>query len=200
MSRIDLTPRLRLAADYIDKHGWIQGQERDDQGHVCLTGAIRRCAPQNGDGEIIRAVMRMKGVGEEWNDDEPRTESEVLEVLRSTEITDTDLEVTFGPQWVEIVALVRRDATLTDAVYAVLTAACGGWFSPAWDSSCHHAAMAGLSGAWDAVVNGTRYATRDAAQGLVVRHLIAPDGFTQGHYNTLTKPWAAIIGKVHPDD
>ena len=38
-------------------------------------------------------------------------------------------------------------------------------------------------------------AARDAAMALVVRDLLP-----QEHYDTLTRPWASVIGKVHPDD
>lgn len=36
-----LTQRLRLAADYLTEHGWVQGTEKDSSGRVCLTGAVR---------------------------------------------------------------------------------------------------------------------------------------------------------------
>ena len=36
--------------------------------------------------------------------------------------------------------------------------------------------------------------------GLVVRDRIGRSGFEQEHYDVLTKPWASVIGKVHPDD
>jgi len=35
---------------------------------------------------------------------------------------------------------------------------------------------------------------------LCVRDLIGQHGFTQTHYDTLTRPWASTIGPVHPDD
>jgi hypothetical protein len=33
----------------------------------------------------------------------------------------------------------------------------------------------------------------------VVRDLIGAQ-FTQAHYDALTGPWAAVVGKAHPDD
>ena len=45
--------------------------------------------------------------------------------------------------------------------------------------------------AWDAAWD----AARDAALGLIVRDLITID-----QYALLAKPWASVIGKVHPDD
>lgn len=45
---IDLTPRLRLAADYISQHGWTRWTMRADDGAVCLMGAVQY-ALSNGD-------------------------------------------------------------------------------------------------------------------------------------------------------
>lgn len=44
MTTIDLTPRLRAAADYIKFHGWTTGTEKDSEGRVCLTGAVKPTA------------------------------------------------------------------------------------------------------------------------------------------------------------
>ena len=37
-------------------------------------------------------------------------------------------------------------------------------------------------------------------KGLTEVPIIARHGLTQAHYDTLVKPWATVIGKVHPDD
>ena len=39
-----------------------------------------------------------------------------------------------------------------------------------------------------------------AALALAIRDLIGQDGLTQTLYDTLTRPWASVIGPVHPDD
>ena len=49
----------------------------------------------------------------------------------------------------------------------------------------------GLSAGWEPAWG----AARDAALALLARDLI-----TREHYDTLTRPWASVIGKVHPDD
>src|SRR5690606_16131460 len=98
-----------LAADYIEEHGWTAGEMQNEDGAVCLHGAIRACTPQKGDAEIVRAVARAKGYTESWNDTEA-TEPEVLDALRGLTVTDAELLEVFGPQWREIVALVRRAA------------------------------------------------------------------------------------------
>lgn len=43
-------------------------------------------------------------------------------------------------------------------------------------------------------------AARDAARGLLARHLIDRWGFTRAHYEQLTVAWRRAIGQIHPDD
>lgn len=220
----ELNGRLRAAADYLDAHGWTQGELRDDEtGAVCATGAVMFCRPQVGDEHLIVQVLRHRGTAEEWNDEDGRTQEEVHAAL-SADITDEDLAATFGPQWAQVVALVRLTAGLTDDEVTRLDAARGAARAEAraeaWGAA-RGAARDGLSGAargasrgaaWDAVGgaawDAARYAARDAARyaaraaawALVVRDLIGEHGFTQEHYDTLTGPWSKVTGKVHPDD
>jgi len=131
--------------------------------------------------------------------------------LRSTQITDDDLSMTFGPQWEAIVALVRRCAALTESEAVALDAAWdaraaardAAWAAArgtAWDAAWDAAWAAARDAARDAARPATRPAVRAAMCALVVRDLITDDGFTQAHYDLLTGPWSEVIGKVHPDD
>ncbi len=160
------------AADLIDRFGWTQGTVRDGAGRVCLTGALRYCNPQPGDWLIAREVFRAKHRAEGWNDADGRKCSEVVELLRSTEITDAELAQTFGPSWETVVNLVRTAATITPQQVLDLAAAWGA--------------------AWDAA--------RGAAWGAATRDLIGQHGYTQAHYDTLTRPWREVVGRLHPDD
>jgi hypothetical protein len=207
-----LTQRLRLAADYLGEHGWAQGAELDD-GRACLTGAIRYCAPQTGDEYVIRAVLRSRGTAESWNDTETRTEADVAGLLRTAEITDAALAGTFGPQWREIVTLVRQVSSLTpgqadmlssewDAIRgaargAVLDAARGAAWDAARDAAWYAAWDAARDAAWDAVRGTVRYAVwgsaRDAARALAVRDLVSSE-----HFAVLYGPWASVFGKPAP--
>lgn len=193
------------AAAYIEAHGWTRKTMQDKDGAVCLHGAIRECTPQKGDAEIVRAVARAKGYTESWNDEEASA-SEVLDALRGLTVTDADLAETFGPQWREIVALVRRAATLTDAEARALDAARNAARVAARNAARNAARVAGESSgaawdaAWDAARNAAQAAAWDAAGALAARDLIGQYGFTREHYDTLTGPWARVIGKVHPDD
>lgn len=51
-----------------------------------------------------------------------------------------------------------------------------------------------------AVWAAARDAAWNATRALAARDLIGKNGFEQAHYDTLTRPWATVIGKVHPDD
>lgn len=88
-------------------------------------------------------------------------------------MTDT---LKYGPQTPEVEALLKRARTLTIAD------------------------MRALGAVWDAALDEVRGSVRDAMLALISRHLIAPKGFTQAHYDLLTGPWRKTVGKVHPDD
>jgi hypothetical protein len=194
------TQRLRAAATYMDEHGWTQGTEKNNAGQVCLTGAIRFCAPQNGDEYLIRAVLRHRNQAETWNDQNGRTDSEVLDILRTAEITDADLAEVFGPNWSDVVVLIRQCASLTaDQVSRV---------SSAWDTGRDAAQAAARDTAWDtgrdAAWAAARAAARDtawaaawdtgrdaarAAGAIIVKDLITPE-----HFDILTAGWNTVIG------
>jgi len=125
-------------------------------------------------------------------------------VVRELPATDA-----LGPNGVHVAALLERAGRLTydesrrlDSAWA---AAWGAWdaaWDAAWDSAWAAAWTAARDAAWDAAWDAARDAARgardaawDAAGALVVRDLISTE-----HYDTLTRPWASVIGKVHPDD
>jgi len=211
MTTIDLTPRLRAAADYIREHGWTTGTEKNDAGQVCLTGAIRYCAPQNGDEYLIREVLRKRDRAENWNDSEA-TKAQVIKYLATAEVTDADLADTFGPQWEQIVALVRSMFSVTPRQWDRLAAAGDAARDAAWAAAWGAAwgAAGGAAGAaaraaagdaaWAAGGAAARDAARDAARAAATRDLIGQHGYTQEHYDILSGPWRKTIGKIHPDD
>lgn len=202
-------------------HGnkWTKGSWTDGD-LMCLHQAVRVCHPQPGDAHIIQQVAEREGWGTGFNDADGTDFFAVEQSLRLRKegIHDWQLEETFGPQWLEIVALVRRAAVLTPTevnglaarfaavgavrdsaqVAALLTVrdsalvAAGG---AARDSAEDAAKDAARAAAWDAV-----RAASDAGVALAVRDLIGQHGFTQDHYDTLTGPWRTVIGPIHPDD
>lgn len=220
MTRIDLTPRLRAAADYMAQHGWTQNSERDDEtGAVCLTGAIRHCSPDPGDFYLIRGFLRRSERGEDWNDDPERTQDEVLEVLRTVTVTDQDLQETYGPQWRQVVNLVRQAAVVTEDQILLLGAA----REDARKAMSEAVRKEAKEAAWKEVLYAARetalYAARyvagtamdhaarrttarteavvaavNAAWGIVVRDVISAE-----HFDFLYGPWAVVFGPPSAD-
>ena len=97
------------------EHGdrWKQGSWGDLNGH-CLHHGIRQCQPIPGDAYLIEFVADVQGGGTDWNDAEGRTFDDIKQALvEHREIMPEELEAVFGPQWLQIVALVRRCAVLT---------------------------------------------------------------------------------------
>jgi hypothetical protein len=111
----------------------------------------------------------------------------------------------------EIEAIITRAATISAGEIAAMHAE---WIKPStpiysaalkasgkvsdgndrepYSSRCVGSLWGVMTSGWEPV--------SDAIEALIVRDLIAPDGFTQEHYDLLTGPWRKVIGKVHPDD
>jgi len=142
---------------------WVQGQWGGGQ-QMCLHGAIRQCQPQPGDAYLIEQVAQLRGWGTDWNDDRNTGWTQVRDLIVSgIEVTDADLAETFGPQWKQIVALVRRVAVLTTdeinrmdaALAAARAAALAAARAAAWDAA--------LDAASDAALDAALAAAREAA-------------------------------------
>ena len=201
MTTIDTLRTLpALAAGYITEHGWTQGTEQDDAGRVCLTGALRLCSPVPGDSYIAREVFRRRDRAEGWNDQNGRTADEVVAYLAATKITDEELADTFGPQWREIVALVRAVSGATQQQIVDLAAAWAAARDAAWAAAGAAVWAAAGDAVWDAAGAAARDAARDAAGALTIRDLISTNGYTQAHYDLLTGPWRQVMGPLHADD
>ncbi len=198
----------RLGHGNLWTRGW--GTPDDSTQPTCLHGAIRFCAPVPGDAQLIEQVGARFGFGTFANDQAADFAAVESLIRAHADISDDMLADTFGPQWQPIVVLVRRAAILTSAeakaLDAARAAARAAARTAAWDAArdaARAATRAATRAAWDAARAAARaaarYAARDAARALVVRDQVG-DTFTQAHYDTLTRPWATVIGPVHPDD
>ena len=204
-----------LAANKVEGH-WTQGAMHDGD-RMCLVGGLESCGLAPGEWLIARAVARHRDHGESWNDEKARTEADVVGCLRTAEpLTPAELADVFGPQWEQVCALVLRAERLTpdeaersDAAWgaawdaasdAAWYAALGAARGAAWDAALDAAWEAASGAAWGATLDAAWDAASGAARALVVRDLISPNGFTQAHYDLLTRPWREVIGPVHPDD
>ena len=114
-------------------------------------------------------------------------------------LRELDPHLALGPQGDQVAALIERAGRLTPDEKRRLVAA----WDAAWGAARGAARAAAWAAAWDAAwdaawgaaLDAARDAVRDAALGLVTRDLISA-----AHYALLAKPWASVIGKVHPDD
>ncbi len=190
----------RLGHGNLWTRGW--GTPDDSTQPTCLHGAIRFCAPVPGDAQLIEQVGARFGFGTFANDQAADFAAVESLIRAHADISDDMLADTFGPQWQPIVVLVRRAAILTSAEAKALDAARTAALDAALDAArdaARAAAWAAARAAWDAARAAARDAALDAARALVVRDQVG-DTFTQAHYDTLTRPWATVIGPVHPDD
>ncbi len=79
---------LNDAADYIEEHGWCQGELRDEMGQVCILGAIASI-PDPEDWEprsvALKALRAITGspFPDNWNDAPGRTKEEVIAAFRN---------------------------------------------------------------------------------------------------------------------
>jgi hypothetical protein len=116
----------------------------------------------------------------------------------------------FGPQGVQVAALIDRSRSLTASEIDALVAAWDAAAVAAWNAARDAARVAArvaawaaardaagdaAADAWDAAAVAAWDAARDAADALTVR-----DRITTDEYDTLTRPWRQIIGRIHPDD
>ena len=190
----------RLGHGNLWTRGW--GTPDDSTQPTCLHGAIRFCAPVPGDAQLIEQVGARFGFGTFANDQAADFAAVESLIRAHADISDDMLADTFGPQWQPIVVLVRRAAILTSAEAKALDAARTAARTAALDAAldaARAATRAATRAAWDAARAAARDAALDAARALVVRDQVG-DTFTQAHYDTLTRPWATVIGPVHPDD
>ena len=183
---MNLTEEMQAVVANLREREWIQGEMRNGDA-VCAHGAVQTCQGlRPGDEHIIRAVMRTKGVTEGWNDESGRTKDEVLDRMAFIEVTDADLEETFGPAWRMVIAVIRRSAILTAAEAKDLAAA--------WAAARGAARDAAWVAAWGAAWAAARDAARAAARGAVVSDLVGQHGLTQEHVDTLMAPWVQVLG------
>ncbi len=125
-------------------------------------------------------------------------------------LTYQDVEQKYGPQTVELVALLTRDSVLSDEEVWQLDATWDAIRYDEWDaarSACRYVIWCNAGDA-DTLpdarailrLHAARSASWDVTLALTLRDLVGTNGFTQNHYDTLTLPWRLTIGPIHPDD
>ena len=109
-------------------------------------------------------------------------------------VEELDASLTLGPQGREVAALIERAARLTDDEVAGLATAWYATRDDAWYATGDDAWDDAWDAAWDAARYAARYAVWYAARALTVRDLISTE-----RYDTLTRPWASVIGLTEKD-
>ena len=192
-STVIVVPRDELRAR-IEADGWVQASWGEGvDGPACLHGHIRRCDMRPGDAFVLERVYARREVGSvSWNDRASTTVDDVLEFVSDADldVSDVELELTFGPQWLPVVDLVRRAAVLTADEAEQLHAARGAARGAARDAARGAAQVA----AEVAARGAAQVAARDAASGLVVADLVGQHGLRQEHVDTLLVPWVSVCG------
>ena len=140
--------------------GW--GDYTSPEGATCLHGAVRSCQPVPGDAQIIEQVGDRFGFGTEDND-EASSWDEVQAKVPS-DITDQMLSETFGRQWAQVVALVRRAAVRTAEEAELLAGAWAATRGAARDAAWRAARDTAWRAARDTAWRATWRAAQDAAQ------------------------------------
>lgn len=83
---------LLRAADYIEEHGWCQGESVKPDGSVCIYGALyavtRDDVAASYDADIALR-HRLKTLPEYWNDAPGRTKAEVLKAMRGAAMANS---------------------------------------------------------------------------------------------------------------
>lgn len=134
-----------------------------------------------------------------------------------TVLREVDAHLALGPQGEHVAAMIERARQLRRWEVGSLRTA---WYADriadriaardaAWIAAGDAARGAAGDAAWVAAARTTARgvylavaweAAKDTTRALVVRDLIGQHGFTQEHYDTLTRPWRTVVGPLHPDD
>lgn len=202
-------------ADRITADTWTPGWG-DYKTKTCLYGHVRQCDLRPGDEYLIAAVFNNGPGSMAWNDKQT-SHIPVAKWARKAEITDGILAETFGPQWSNVIGLVRRLAVITEAENTMLKSAWSvavardtpwhvAWSivrSVARDAARSAARDVARDAAWDAARGASGYPVRheaDAAMALVVADLVGQHGLEQHHLDTLLAPVRQVLGDpLDPD-
>lgn len=126
-------------------------------------------------------------------------------------VEEVPAHLRFGPMGEHVAALLDAVRAMTPKQMGVVRAA-GAAGLAAWDAAWDAACAAAYAAAARDAAGAAAYAAADAAGAaawdaayaaawaLVLRDLIGQHGFTQAHYDTLTRPLRLAGVTVHPDD
>ena len=100
----------------------------------------------------------------------------------------------YGPQTVQVEAILERVRKLTEKEAEALDAAWGADATRAWVAARSAARAAARAAARNNSPARSWGSPKDAIVALAVRDLIGQHGFTQEHFDTLVGPWESVMG------
>jgi hypothetical protein len=188
-----------------NKVQWTKGWG-DRKTRTCAHGAILRPCDTPGDAIIWSRWVSTTQLSMSDNDAAPDASYVVNKLKAVVDPTEADMEKMYGPQWAEVISLIRRAATLTAeerealrkayaydvaSSYAAYDAA----YAVASSDASYDAAVYAEYAAYYASYAAHAYVASRAARGIAMRHLIGTHGYTQAHYDALVGPWFSVVGK-----
>lgn len=92
----NMANKLNEAADYIEAHGWFQGDFENESGQVCSLGAIQKVTEHGTEytenyNILLEAILEKTGnyfFIATWNDHPERTQDEVVSTMRKAANND----------------------------------------------------------------------------------------------------------------
>ena len=136
------------------------------------------------------------GWGVRWNDGSKTTEEMVrAQAIKGVHITDEDLEEMFGPQWLEVVRVIRVSVGLMyetrRRIDKALNEVSAERWRDVWVAARKAAGLADRKKCIEASMFGMWPGTTDALTALVVKDLISTEDF-----EILVGPWVQVMGRT----
>ena len=99
----------KQASQELLNSGWIKNSFGGEKGTpTCMHGALHRCSTVPGEEKIVEQVLITRSRGPRWNDYRWVSKEDVCNYLNTcSTIEDDELELCFGPRWLEYVVFMR---------------------------------------------------------------------------------------------
>jgi hypothetical protein len=196
-----------LGTDQAVKHPAPQRKSDYAWNYLSISTSAGDCTGFVWDEKLGARLFEVKPVGVPWTP-HPGNMPNKRAVTGVRILRELPNHMLFGPQGEAIVDILGAFRKLTSAQRSNLyLSRPSDWYS-AWSVVYDgRASQAGLEAARYALYDrlsdfgGVDVASCGAALAVLLRHTIGKDGFTQAHYEALTKPWVVVTGqKAHSED
>jgi hypothetical protein len=195
-----------LRTNQIVKHPHPKHNDADAFNYLSISVEPGDCTAFQWDAEKGARLFEVEAVGRPWTPHASLWPNKRA-VTGVRVIRELPAHMLFGPQGEAVVEILRVFAKLTQAQRNALYRARPDDWNEAWSvvrggragRAGLRAARVALLGRLDDFDDGST--ASGAALAVLLRHTIGREGFTQAHYDALTKPWVTVTGrKAHPED